>query len=127
VGCCLLKYPPQVCLTFAVELVHYFRPAQMSDMGICLIGNCTGDESLPASGGTVQKDPLGRINAQSFKDLWIFQGKLYHLTNSSDFLAQPPNILVRDSARPDSFPDFFLALNIYDCFGMYQRHPSRRD
>ena len=94
-----LENRPQLGLALPVELVDELGAVHVEEVGPDLVGDGAGDEGLPGSRGTREKDSLGGIDPQLGEQLGELQGKLDHLPDVAELLFQPADVLVGGPRR----------------------------
>ena len=59
-----------------------------------MVGDCLGEERLSGTGGAVENDTLGGLDAHLLVELGVQKGKLHRLSHFLNLLLQATNIRI---------------------------------
>mmetsp|Transcript_5185 Transcript_5185/g.12263 ORF Transcript_5185/g.12263 Transcript_5185/m.12263 type:complete len:323 (+) Transcript_5185:370-1338(+) len=75
-------------------LLDKLRPRDADEAALGVVSNSTGQQGLPSSRRSVQKNTLRLLNTKGLKNLWMLDGQLNHFLDLLHLLLQPTDHLV---------------------------------
>ena len=92
----LLEGLAEVGLGLAGHLGHDLGSVDEEEEGPGLVGDGPGDEGLAGTGGSVQEDAAGGLDAEGLEEGGVAEGKLDHLADLGHLLAASADVVVSD-------------------------------
>jgi hypothetical protein len=98
----LLERLPEVALALALagHLGHDLGPVYAEEEGPVLVRHRTSDQGLAGARRAIEKDALGRLDADGLEELRVTKWQLDKLPDLRQLLAHPADVIVADVIEP---------------------------
>ena len=92
----LLKRFAKITLRFTSHFGHDFGTVDEEEERAGFVGHSAGHKGFSGTGGTVHENTTGRLDADSFEELWMTEGQFNQFANLGHLLPHTTDIIVTD-------------------------------